>query len=134
VWRRIAVPGSLTLRELHAVLQTAMRWEDAHLHLFRIGNVRYGDVEDFPGELGDEETTTVSDVAAGAAEFSYEYDFGDGWEHTIQVGQRLPEVGLGTPQCLHGVRACPPEDCGGAPGTSGSSRCWPIRATPSTPS
>jgi hypothetical protein len=116
VWRRIAVPGSLTLRELHAVLQTAMGWEDAHLHLFRVGDVLYGDVEDFPGDPGDEETTTVADVACTANEFSYEYDFGDGWEHTIQVGQRLPAVGLGTPHCLDGARACPPEDCGGAPG------------------
>jgi hypothetical protein len=116
VWRRIVVPGSLTMRELHAVLQTAMGWEDAHLHLFRVRNVLFGDIEDFSGELGDEEATTVSDVARIATEFSYEYDFGDGWEHTIQVGQRLPTVGLGTPHCLDGARACPPEDCGGAPG------------------
>ncbi|SNR56130.1 plasmid pRiA4b ORF-3 family protein [Blastococcus mobilis] len=110
------MPGALTLRELHAVLQTAMGWQDAHLHLFRVGNVLYGDIEDFPGELRDDETTTVSDVARIAGEFRYEYDFGDGWEHAIQVGQRLLAVGLGTPHCFDGARACPPEDCGGAPG------------------
>ena len=116
VWRRITVPASLTLRELHAVLQTAMGWEDAHLHLFRVGDVLYGDVEDLPGELGVEEATTVSDVARVVGTFDYEYDFGDGWEHTIRIGQQLPAVGLGTPHCLDGARACPPEDCGGAPG------------------
>jgi hypothetical protein len=46
----------------------------------------------------------------------YQYDFGDGWEHDIRVGQRLAAVGLRAPHCVDGARACPPEDCGGAPG------------------
>jgi hypothetical protein len=116
VWRRLAVPPSLTLRELHAVLQTAMGWEDYHLHLFEIDGVFYGDVEDFPGELGDEETTTVGDVAARASRFRYEYDFGDGWEHDLRIGRRPVPAGSDRPRCLGGARACPPEDCGGVPG------------------
>jgi pRiA4b ORF-3-like protein len=116
VWRRLLVPASLTLRQLHAVLQTAMGWQDAHLHLFEVAGVRYGDVEDVPDPLGDEETTTVGDAAAVTRDFRYEYDFGDGWEHDVRIGQRLTSVGSGTPRCLDGARACPPEDCGGAPG------------------
>lgn len=44
----------------------------------------------------------------------YEYDFGDGWEHTIEV-QKIyePEPGVKYPVCLAGKKACPPEDCGG---------------------
>jgi hypothetical protein len=116
VWRRIVVPTSLTLRQLHAVLQTAMGWEDYHLHLFDVRGVLYGDVEEFPGEIGDEETFTVGDAAAVAGTWRYQYDFGDGWDQDIRVGQRLASVGLGTPHCVDGARACPPEDCGGAPG------------------
>ncbi|RZU32458.1 plasmid pRiA4b ORF-3 family protein [Blastococcus saxobsidens] len=116
VWRQVVVPASLTLRELHAVLQTTLGWQDAHLFLFRVGEVLYGDVEDFPGEVGDDTTTTVGDAAAVGPEFGYEYDFGDGWEHVIRVGQRLPAVGVLTPHCTAGARACPPEDCGGPPG------------------
>jgi hypothetical protein len=116
IWRRIVVPTSMPLRQLHAVLQTAMGWQDYHLHLFDVGGVLYGDIEDFPGELGDEETFTVGDAAAVAAEWRYQYDFGDGWDHDIRVGQRLPSVGTGTPHCVDGARACPPEDCGGIPG------------------
>ena len=110
------MPTSLTLRQLHAVLQTAMGWEDYHLHLFDVGGVLYGDVEEFQGEIGDEETFTVGDAAAVAGTWRYQYDFGDGWDHDIRVGQRLASVGLGTPHCVDGARACPPEDCGGAPG------------------
>ncbi len=116
VWRRLAVPPSLTLRELHAVLQTAMGWEDAHLHLFEVDGIRYGDVEDFPGDLGDEGTTTVADVAARVDRFRYEYDFGDGWEHDLRVGRRPVPADPDRPRCQDGARACPPEDCGGVPG------------------
>jgi Plasmid pRiA4b ORF-3-like protein len=116
VWRRIVVPTSLTLRQLHAVLQIAMGWQDYHLHLFDIRGVTYGDVEDFPGEIGDEDTFTVGEAAAVARTWRYQYDFGDGWDHDIRVGQRLASVGRGTPHCVDGARACPPEDCGGPPG------------------
>ncbi len=117
MWRRLAVPPSLTLRDLHAVLQTAMGWKDYHLHLFEADGVLYGDVEDFPGELGDEEATTVADVAARGGTFRYQYDFGDGWEHDLSFGRtpapagpaplpgrspRLPAGGLrGVPGRLH---------------------------------
>ena len=116
VWRRLAVPPSLTLRDLHAVLQTAMGWEDYHLHLFEAGGVLYGDVEDFPGDVGDEEATTVADVAARVGTFRYEYDFGDRWDHDLSFGRTPAPAGPTRPRCLAGARACPPEDCGGIPG------------------
>ena len=44
----------------------------------------------------------------------YEYDFGDGWEHLIEVQKVMPkEAGQKYPQLLKGKGACPPEDCGG---------------------
>ncbi len=44
----------------------------------------------------------------------YEYDFGDGWEHVIEVQKIVePEPGVKYPVCLAGKKACPPEDCGG---------------------
>lgn len=33
VWRRVPVPGTCTLRELHGVIQVAMDWEGIHLYL-----------------------------------------------------------------------------------------------------
>ncbi len=44
----------------------------------------------------------------------YLYDFGDNWEHTIQLEKILdPVPGEQYPVCVDGARACPPEDCGG---------------------
>src|SRR6202034_4145249 len=42
IWRRLLVPADLTLEQLHDVLQLAMGWEDWHLHVFRIGEKRFG--------------------------------------------------------------------------------------------
>ncbi len=49
--------------------------------------------------------------------FSYEYDFGDAWEHEVVVEEatRIPR-GLKFAVCLDGQNACPPEDCGGVSG------------------
>jgi len=32
IWRRLLVPGSITLAQLHEVIQTAMGWTNSHLH------------------------------------------------------------------------------------------------------
>ena len=48
---------------------------------------------------------------------TYEYDFGDNWEHELLVEKIHPEEkGTHYPICLEGVGACPPEDVGGVPG------------------
>ena len=39
IWRRVLVPVSISLHELHGVLQVAMGWEGVHLFAFDI----YGD-------------------------------------------------------------------------------------------
>jgi hypothetical protein len=117
IWRRLVAPASLTLRELHTVLQTAMGWQDYHLHQFEIAGVPYGRLEDAEGEpIRDEDASTVGQAAEAAKEFDYDYDFGDGWTHEVRVEQVIDSVGGGPPRVLDGARACPPEDCGGAGG------------------
>jgi hypothetical protein len=44
IWRRLVVPSDWTLDRLHLVLQAAFSWTDSHLHEFRIGGLRYGDL------------------------------------------------------------------------------------------
>jgi hypothetical protein len=114
IWRRVQVPASLTLRRLHAVVQAAMGWTDSHLHMFTHGDNRYGEAEP-ELMLTDDTTTTLRELALAEGEtLSYEYDFGDGWEHVIQIEKVLDaDPGLRYPVCLGGAGACPPEDCGG---------------------
>jgi Plasmid pRiA4b ORF-3-like protein len=115
VWRRVIVPGEITLAGLHDVLQAAFGWWDCHLHEFEIGGVRYG-VDD--GEDGhppqNERRTRQCDVAVADSSFVYVYDFGDDWRHKVTVEKVLPaSPNTRYPLCTDGRRACPPEDCGG---------------------
>jgi hypothetical protein len=43
IWRRIQVPGEISLPRLHAVLQIAMGWTNSHLHGFRVNRRFYGE-------------------------------------------------------------------------------------------
>ena len=42
IWRRLLVPASMNIADLHYTIQTAMGWEDCHLHAFRIRGKEYG--------------------------------------------------------------------------------------------
>jgi hypothetical protein len=42
IWRRVLVPATFTLRELHGVIQVAMGWEGLHLYDFHLHAARYG--------------------------------------------------------------------------------------------
>ncbi len=117
IWRRLVVVGDATLFHLHLALQVAMGWENYHLHCFRIDGVRYG-----PDERGggfdlddvDESGVSVAQVFADVDRGSYDYDFGDGWEHRLLVEKRDVPLAPGAAAiCTGGKRACPPEDCGG---------------------
>ncbi len=118
VWRRIQVPGNTTLLKLHDILQIVMGWEDYHLHMFTIEGSIFGDpADDEYGDLGtiDESRIKLNQVVYREGQrFSYEYDFGDSWDHTLLVEKILPpQEGVRYPICLKGKRACPPEDVGG---------------------
>lgn len=125
IWRRMQVPGDAKLDWLHAVLQIAIGWTNSHLHQFRVGEDCYSDTRhNFAEYEGDPEILeagkfTLRQIAPRTQDtFSYEYDFGDSWEHEITVDKILPPdaAAATTALCLEGARACPPEDCGGVGG------------------
>jgi hypothetical protein len=121
IWRRITVPDNFTLGWLHSVIQVAMGWHDGHMHAFRIGDDEYTSEKacemDDLGMKNEEVVLLDSVITQEKQVFSYEYDFGDGWEHEIVVEKFLPVDPLVKhPVCLAGKRACPPDDCGGVPG------------------
>ena len=121
VWRRFAARSDLSLAKLHDVIQVVMGWADSHLHQFVTDDETryaplspYGD-PDWDESVSNSAKTRVQDVLpTKGARLSYQYDFGDGWEHLIEVvAIHPPEAGMKYPRCLAGERACPPEDCGG---------------------
>jgi hypothetical protein len=118
IWRRLDVPGDITLPTLHRVLQVAFDWQDYHLHQFLVGKTCYGVPHpdyDWGPPMLDEAKVRLQDVAKRArAKLVYEYDFGDGWQHEIAAEKIMdPEPNVIYPRCLAGKRAAPPEDSGG---------------------
>ena len=129
VWRRILVPATDTFFDLHVAIQDAMGWTDSHLHAFYVGKGKVSDriTIEFPnpegedmyrGETRDERKERIADYfGASIKQCVYDYDFGDGWTHTVLLERELPaEAGAKYPQCVAGENACPPEDCGGLGG------------------
>jgi hypothetical protein len=117
IWRRVQVKDC-TLGQLHDVIQVCMDWTNSHLHDFVVAGQRFGAPSpDVTLKFdGDEAGIKLSDLLKRKIEeFHYKYDFGDDWDHIIQVEEILPaEPGIQYPRCLTGKRSGPPEDCGGA--------------------
>ena len=114
IWRRVQT-DDCSLDELHDIIQIAMGWQDEHMFAFVIDGKQYGDLERGGDFEHDSRSVRLSDLAEqGHTRFQYDYDFGDGWQHVIEIEKTLPiEEGVYYPRCLKGERACPPEDSGG---------------------
>ena len=123
IWRRVLVKSSISFYELHYTIQIAMGWENYHLYDFQIGNYRIGIIdEDFndpesgSSDVIDATQITLEEVLSKGEvkSFTYEYDFGDGWIHSVVVEKTMPlEPDTYYPVCIKGKLNCPPEDCGG---------------------
>ncbi len=126
IWRLIEVPETYTFWDLHVAIQDAMGWLDSHLHRFEMKNPASKKNQEIgiPG-FDDREQNTVAGWQCLLADYFslknpkalYLYDFGDNWRHEIKlegISKRANKQKY--PCCLDGLRACPPEDCGGAKG------------------
>lgn len=114
IWRRILVPGSITLGSLSEVLLAAMGWHGGHLHTFTVAGRDYGEPGMLDGVADEDRLTLNGVITKGVKRFSYTYDMGDGWEHLITIEKSQPPHPEGSyPRCIDGGRNCPPEDCGG---------------------
>ncbi len=128
IWRRLRLASDLDLELVHVVLQLAMGWTNSHLHHFVMGpdtldHQKMPFSTDFDEEEGDwdgihERAVRLDQVLAEPGHrLFYEYDFGDGWQHTIQLEAIEPwQDDDPDAFCVAGARACPPEDVGGVGG------------------
>lgn len=114
IWRRLLVPATMTLQDLHGVFQVVMGWRSLHLYQFRIHAVHYGS-----WELGAEtpDRTLGSFNLRRGDKLVYEYDMINCWAHEVRIEAWLePQARKRYPVCIGGKGACPPEDCGGPEG------------------
>src|SRR5205823_1097805 len=83
VYRRIAIPGEITLEALSEAILDAFAFDNDHLHLFRYRN-RFGIFEEVKHPYT-EESPSTAEVKVGelplrpSALLEYLFDFGDNW-------------------------------------------------------
>ncbi len=110
IWRRLIVPDSMSLQDLHYVIQDAFGWTNCHLHQFIVNEQYYGDAEhDDMGDMQDEKKLKLKQAFPDIDYcIHYEYDFGDSWVHEIvREEMSMPCDAKSIPGCIAGARACP---------------------------
>jgi hypothetical protein len=118
IWRRVQVPGTFTLAQLHDIIQLSMGWSDSHVHQFLVGKISYEPTRrsNVPRESKrfDEYKYKLHSLEEGMRFiFTYLYEAGEGWEHEIQLEEIVPPTRqLKHPILLSGEMACPPETVG----------------------
>jgi len=118
IWRRVRVPATATLGDLHEVIQVVYGWDGDHLHVFQVGKKSYSDPFAGLDETRDEEETRLGELAAsGAGKISYTYDLGACWQHEITLEGTLErEPGRNYPVCAEfsgdSPEEYPPEEDG----------------------
>lgn len=126
VWREVIVPLHFTYAGLHNSIQKLFCWDDYHMHDFTILDRAtpvakivtelddFDDERDIPVLL--EQETTLENYLPKYKRALYLYDFGDSWEHLIEVQDILFDYDKHYAYCLAGEGDAPPEDIGGEGG------------------
>jgi len=117
IWRSFQIMDDYRLDQFHQIIQIVMGWENCHLHKFTCKGKQYEMTMPHLMDMyeeGEEETKyCLRDLKLQQnEEIAYLYDFGDSWEHIIEV-ELIKEGTLTNPVCLAGKQACPYEDSGG---------------------
>jgi pRiA4b ORF-3-like protein len=128
VWRRIIVPGQFTFDQLHKAIQAGMGWKESHLFSFSENGIAdiFSITSPYDEESGiDARIVDLSKILLDVHNtgfmgdprktITYIYDYGDFWEHMLDVEAVIPEDGIKA-ELMDGAGACPPEDCGGVHG------------------
>jgi hypothetical protein len=112
VWRRIQLPATDTLNDLHHIIRIAFDWDDDHLHMFTVDGRHYADPFHHLDDSADESGARLGRILPKAgATMTYVYDLGDWWEHHITV-ERILDGGDpdATAVCVGGQGDAPVED------------------------
>ncbi|MDW7730768.1 MAG: plasmid pRiA4b ORF-3 family protein, partial [Bacillota bacterium] len=126
IWRRVLVPSTYSFRHLHKIIQTIFDWQNYHLHMFEAKKTgaKYKQIvmDDDPESLDwldfdrydllQEQFVSLEDILPDHEEVTYEYDFGDSWEHKI-ILEKVVKSNSFKATFIEGEGERPPEDVGG---------------------
>lgn len=135
IWRKIKVNDSLSFDDLHLVIQMVFKWNNSHLYQFSpkaygsypIIQLQYDDAFNLEEDFSDPRTFPKGNYYDATfiqlksyfkkigQKLNYIYDFGDDWQHIIELTDISDEHIL-RPQLIGGKAQTPPEDCGGIDG------------------
>ncbi len=119
IYRTIEIKADIALYQLHHVIQFSFGWENYHLYEFEFNGLSYSNpvLMQGGGAIDDKKVKLSSLLKKPSDAFTYVYDMGDYWVHTIQLKKIVNTISiLKKPFCIVGARNCPPEDCGGIDG------------------
>jgi hypothetical protein len=101
IWRRVRLPVTATLADLHVVIQVLFGWDGDHLHLFQVGKKQYSDPFMNLEQTGDEDAIRVRDATSSGGKITYTYDLGEEWRHEITLEKTLArDPGQDYPVCV----------------------------------
>ena len=113
-----------------------MGWENYHLYEFHVNEKVIGLPDPTFADLENREIlnarreTVQKHVQEENAVFTYVYDFGDDWRHTVTLINIDASISDPAPLCLDGARSCPLEDVGGV---WGHQHLMEVMVTPNHP-
>jgi hypothetical protein len=135
VWRRFQVPADYSLARLPKVIQALMDWQDYLLHEFTVNGRAYGDPEvDEEDRVADDRHVRLRDLGFAVGDrVEYIYDFGDNWQHTLELRCGSTRCGSGLPAVQGAVNSAPRRRMlAGYRDMRNFSRCFQILPTRST--
>ncbi|MCH1640860.1 plasmid pRiA4b ORF-3 family protein [Paenibacillus timonensis] len=119
IWREFQFHPDVTFHQLHKIVQAVMGWENRHLYEFHVNGQVIGLPDPTFADMEDREVwnarreTVKKHVHEENSDFTYVYDFGDDWQHTVTLINIDSTTTDPAPLCLDGARSCPQEDAGG---------------------
>ncbi len=117
LWRRVMIPHGFSFSQLHEVIQIIFGWENYHKHEFTAAGIAIvpdeeEDVDFLPEDFKYESDVSLDIILLNEKIIEYAYDFGDGWELTIEV-EDTEKMGTNFPILLEHGGSMAREDCGG---------------------
>lgn len=135
VWRRVRVPVNTTFAQLHRIIQELFGWDDYHLYDFKLKDCVITAImdEDYYGfyeqEKLEAENVCLIEKLREGMKFTYTYDFGDNWDHSIKV-EKIVEQEEAYPILLKWAQDNLCEDIGGVYGYYTKMECMKDSTNP----